>query len=323
VFRQPGSFRTCFEVGSRPSLGRVRARFFAPFFNQKGFAVSILSWLFGKKEKGIDELCGFLKIGARELEMVMISYREFALKKRNGGIRTICSPDTELKKIQRLINRRLLNGMQAHYSSTGFEPGESIVYNADSHVGKAVVIKLDIRDFFKSTGEERVFAYFRKIGWNQEAAELLTKLTTWKGSLPQGAPTSPRLSNLVNFRLDSRLAGFAMQIGGDYTRYADDITISLDEDDKFKVTQVLSFVRMILLEFGYRPNKQKTRVMRRHQQQRITGLVVNQKIQLPRQTRKWLRAVKHRHGLTGNCSLNENQLKGWLALEKMVEVQRG
>jgi hypothetical protein len=283
--------------------------------------VGIFSWLLGKKEKGIDELCGFLKMGANQLKMVTVSYREFAMKKRNGGIRAICSPDAELKKMQRLINRRLLDGMQSHYSSTGFEPGESIVYNADSHVGKAVVIKLDIRDFFKSTGEERVFAYFRKIGWNQETAELLTSLTTWKGSLPQGAPTSPRLSNLVNFRLDARLAAFAMQLGGDYTRYADDITISLDEDDKFKITQILSFVRMVLLEFGYRPNKQKTRVMRQHQQQRITGLVVNQKIQLPRETRKWLRAVKHRQSKTGTCSLNESQLKGWLALEKMVELQ--
>lgn len=278
--------------------------------------------MLGKKEKGIAELTKFLKISENELRMVQINYRQFSLKKRNGGIRTINSPDSDLKKMQRLINRRLLNGMQAHSCCCGFEPGESIVYNAEPHVGKEVVIKLDIRDFFKNTVEERVYGYFRKIGWNVESAELLTRLTTWQGSLPQGAPTSPRLSNLVNFRMDSRIYGFIYNFDGEYTRYADDITISLPEDDKEKITQILSFVRTILLESGYRPNKQKLRVMRKHQQQRITGLVVNEKIQLPRATRKWLRAVRHRQASTGSCSLTPQQLAGWQALEAMIVQQR-
>ncbi len=268
------------------------------------------------------ELCAYLKVTESDLRMTPVNYREFAIRKRNGNPRLICAPETELKKMQRLINIRLLGGLRTHYSCTGFEPGESIVYNAEPHVGKKVLIKIDIRDFFSSTKEDRVFAFFKKLGWNNETADLLTMLTTFKGSLPQGAPTSPRLSNLINYRLDCRLGAFATQIGADYTRYADDITFSLDEDDHFKITQALSFVRMILLETGYRPNKKKIRVIRAHQQQKITGLVVNQKIQLPRQTRRWLRAVKHRKLKTGSCSLSEKQLQGWLALENMVIKQR-
>lgn len=285
--------------------------------------MGLFSWLLGKKEKGFKELGEFLKVSENELKMVHIDYRQFSLRKRNGGTRNISSPGNELKEVQRLINRRLLSGMQSHFSCTGFEPGESIVYNAEPHVGKEVIIKIDIRDFFANTGEDRVFAYFRKIGWNEETAELLTRLTTWNGSLPQGAPTSPRLSNLVNYRMDCRLGSFALGQGGEYTRYADDITISLPEDDRFKITQVLSFVRLVLLENGYRPNKKKLRVIRKHQQQRVTGLVINEKIQLPRQTRKWLRAVRHRRETTGSCSLSDMQLNGWLALEKMIEQQRG
>lgn len=253
--------------------------------------------------------------------MTQVNYREFTVAKKNGKTRKISAPEDELKKMQRLINRRLLYGMQAHCNCSGFEPGESIVYNVDMHVGKRVVIKLDIRDFFHSTGEERVFNYFRKIGWNQECAELLTRLTTYRGCLPQGAPTSPRLSNLVNYRLDSRLAAFADRIQADYSRYADDITFSINEDNSEIITRILSFVRMVLLETGYRPNRKKIRVMRSHQQQKITGLVVNQKIQLPRQTRKWLRAVRHRNEKTGRCTLSQAQLSGWAALEKMIVTQ--
>ena len=284
--------------------------------------MGLVSWLLGKKEKSFKELCDFLKISENELKMTQVSYREFTLRKRNGGMRLISSPCDELKKMQRLINRRLLEGIQSHFSCCGFEPGESIVYNAEPHQGKKVVIKVDIRDFFASTGSERVYNFFRKLGWNEEVSELLTQLTTYKESLPQGAPTSPKLSNLVNYRLDSRLSAFTTSIGGDYTRYADDITVSLSEDEAFRISHVLSFIRKLLVETGYRPNKRKIRVLRSHQQQKVTGLVVNQKVQLPRNTRKWLRAVRHRQETTGRCSLNNNQLNGWLALEKMINSQR-
>lgn len=281
--------------------------------------MGIISWLFGKKGKGIAELCNFLKVEERDLRQIQPQYREFRIPKRNGNSRLIHSPENSLKKLQKTIKYRLFDGLKVHPGCKGFEFLESIATNAIEHVGKAVIIKIDIRDFFHSTGEDKIFNYLRKIGWNVEASELLTKLTTHKGSLPQGAPTSPKLSNLVNYRLDTRLAGFAQSVDASYTRFADDITFSINEDDSEKIQQILSFTRQILLENGYRPNKRKIRVCRQHQQQKVTGLVVNKKMQLPRETRRWLRAVKHRYAKTGRCTLTPAQLQGWDGLTQMIK----
>src|SRR5262249_44280484 len=155
--------------------------------------------------------------------------------------------DDGLKTIQRRILRRLLGRLRCHPAATGFERGRSIVTNARAHVGKAVVVQMDLKDFFTSTTTRRVRKYFRKTGWNREAADLLIRLCTHQGGLPQGAPTSPRLSNLVNYRLDARLARLAgrrrlydprtgqrigsREIGAKYTRYADDLTFSFQSDD--------------------------------------------------------------------------------------------
>ncbi len=96
-------------------------------------------------------------------------------------------------------------------------------------MGKAVVLKMDLRNFFPTTTAARVERYFRIAGWSKEASALLTRLCTYEGALPQGAPTSPRLSNLVNHPMDARLAALAAASGAVYTRYADDMTFSLDE----------------------------------------------------------------------------------------------
>ncbi|GAB4271387.1 MAG: hypothetical protein Kow0029_09030 [Candidatus Rifleibacteriota bacterium] len=281
--------------------------------------MGIIDWLFGKKARTTDELCGFLKTGKNELLSAKQDYREFRIPKRNGGSRIIHSPSDSLKKLQKLICYRLLNALPAHFACKGFNSPHSIVDNARDHAGKAVLIKIDICNFFKSTGEERIYSFFKQIGWDTETSELLTRLTTFKGFLPQGAPTSPVLSNLVNYRLDARLYGMAKSLDANYTRYADDITFSLNEDNDYKIKQILSLSRKILLDMGYKPNKKKIRVLRQHQQQKVTGLVVNQKVQIPRETRRWLRAVRHRLKKTGTCTLSLEQLQGWEAYEHQVK----
>ncbi len=189
------------------------------------------------------------------------------------------------------------------------------------HVNKAVIIKLDIRNFFASSTEKRIKKYFEKIGWNSEAADFLTRVTTFEGGLPQGAPTSPRLSNLINYRLDARLKGLADYFSASYTRYADDLTFSLQSDSRPDIQQILSLTRRILLAYGYLLNTKKTKVLRKHQQQRVTGLVVNQKAQLPRQKRRWLRAVEHRINHKGSGSISKEALAGWRNLENMIKKQ--
>src|SRR5690606_25237540 len=171
---------------------------------------------------------------------------------RTGGVRKILAPAPDLKRMQRIILHRLLKRLRCHPNAVGFERGHSIVTNANCHVRQAVVVKLDIVDFFTNTTAKRVEQYFRFIGWNREAASLLTNLCTHEGSLRQGAPTSPRISNLVNFGMDASLVAMAAQVGATYTRYADDITLSFPVDNRDTVKMTVHNVRTTLHEVGYR-----------------------------------------------------------------------
>jgi RNA-directed DNA polymerase len=160
-------------------------------------------WLRAKLGLGfsIAELARRLGVSAEELLDHTPSYREFRRKKRSGGERMIVAPNEATKKLQRAINSRLLSRLAVHPNCLGFRRGKSIVSHAQVHAGQLVVIRLDVVDFFPSTSSQRVEQYFRRIGWNKAAAALLAKLTTYKGGLPQGAPTSPALSNVVNYSL--------------------------------------------------------------------------------------------------------------------------
>jgi RNA-directed DNA polymerase len=272
---------------------------------------------------GLEELARRLGAPPEQLGALAPQYREFRVPKRSGGHRIIHAPAPELKAVQRTILRRLLGRLTVHTCATGFEPGRSIVTNALPHVGKKVVLKLDVREFFPSTGAKRVEKYFGRIGWDAPAARLLTKLVTHGGALPQGAPTSPRLSNLLNYRLDQRLAGAAGRFGAAYTRYADDITFSFARDDPREIRALIRLVKKVLKEHGYTLHQgRKLQLRRRHDQQRVTGLVVNEgPPRLPRRTRRWLRAVAHRAANGGQATLSPTQLAGWGALLQMVEQQ--
>lgn len=212
------------------------------------------------------------------------------------------------------------------------------------YVGADIVLKMDLRDFFSRTTLDRVRAYFVKIGWGGDAADLLVRLTTYQQGLPQGAPTSPRLSNLVNYGLDSRLFALGLTLGAMYTRYADDITFSftLDgytgrvrtqnpktlerlvqavapENERAVIASLIHTTKRIVKDDGYVLHQdKKLRICRRHERMLVTGLVVNERLNLPRHTRRKLRAVEH-HLKTGRpATLNQAQLDGWKALQAMV-----
>lgn len=289
----------------------------------------------------IDDLAARIGVQVSNLRIARTSYRTFNLPKRSGGTRTISSPNDELKRVQRQILRRLLRRLRAHPCAMGFERGRSIADNARLHVNADVVIRMDLKDFFGSTSADRVFAYFRFIGYDAESAELLTRLCTHNGSLPQGAPTSPRLSNLMNYRLDARLAFLAARRGMTYTRYADDITFSFHEEKAAAAVRqypktlerycnkaprpndIIVAAKTIIEDEGYRLHmRKKLRIARRHQRQLVTGLVVNHTPNLPRATRRRLRAIEH-HLRTGrNATLTEQQLDGWKALRRMISAMR-
>lgn len=270
----------------------------------------------------VDELARRLGMSAEEIAAVQPSYQEFRIPKRSGGTRTIAAPDAALKALQRRILPRLLARLAAHPAATGFERSQSIATNAAVHVGQAVVVHVDLENFFDSTPARTVAAYFRAAGWNRDAAEVLTRLCTWKGRLPQGAPTSPRLSNLVNRRLDLRLAGAAAKFGAVYTRYADDLVFSFASDERQAIHGVIRITKKVLDEHRYRLNqKKKLDIRRRSDRQMVTGLVVNDRVNLPRRTRRMLRAAAHRRATGGECTLTPAQLAGWASLEAMIAAQ--
>ncbi len=276
----------------------------------------------GAGTRTCEELADWLGVKLEELEALKPSYHQFTIAKRSGGKRKISAPSKELKRIQRLILRRLLSHLKSHPNVTGFEKGHSIVTNANLHVNKAVVVRMDIKDFFANTPAARVDRFFRRIGWNAEASKLLTKICMHKRRLPQGAPTSPRLSNLVNYPIDARLAALASKLSASYTRYADDMTFSFEEDNRNQIAGAINVTKDVLEDYGYKLHqKKKLRITRPHQRQQVTGLVVNEKVQLPRKTRRWLRAVKHHIETGRQVTLTDSQRAGWQALENMIETQ--
>jgi retron-type reverse transcriptase len=252
-------------------------------------------------------------------------YRWHRIPKKRGGKRTLHTPIPELKEIQRRLLRKLFAKLPVHPCAMGFVKGKSIVDHARVHQGRKLILKVDIKDFFSSTRYVRIQKFLRQLGWQTTyrswvpcAFSVLMGAVYYKG-LPQGAPTSPILSNLINYKMDCRLAALARASRARYSRYADDIVFSFDEDDVQFVRGVLRRIRKILYENGYRINIQKTRILRQHQCQQITGLVVNQKVQLPRKTRRLLRAVEHRMRNFKPTTMTRQELNGWRAFELMVK----
>lgn len=313
--------------------------------------MGLFDWIFRRSTKSeaatparfdLAELSRRVGLSADALRSLPIKYHEFQIPKRSGGMRTIQSPDDQLKNVQRLILHRVLGRLRAHECAHGFEAGRSIVTNALPHANSAVILKLDIRNFFPATTTDRVRAYFLKIGWDTAAADALTRICTHKGGLPQGAPTSPRLSNLVNFAMDARLAAAARgfrRVGINpktlepvlnertilemvYTRYADDITFSFAEDGREVIHTMIRITKKVLSDYGYELHQRtKLQIRRRHERQMITGLVVNEHAQLPRETRRRLRAMRHRMANNREITISAEQFAGWEALEHMIESQ--
>ena len=287
-----------------------------------------LKKLFNRKGRSLENLAQWLDFPVDSIALWQkglapgYRYRSFNIRKRNGGRRQIDAPSDNLRDLQRRVYHRLLKKLPVHDGATGFVPQRSIVDNARPHVGQTAVINIDLKDFFPSIKQEQVYAYWRHIGWGEEAAQALTHICCYRGRLPQGAPTSPAMSNAINMLLDTRLDKLTRRFGGNYTRYADDLTFSFP---KFGPRQrnIIKYIKQILTEQGYEiQKKKKIRIQRSHQQQTVTGLVVNEKVNLPRTTRRKIRAMQHHRQMGKLSPRAEDTLAGYESLLNMIEKQR-
>lgn len=276
-----------------------------------------------------------------------IHYRRFTIPKRDGSERAIWAPMPRLKEAQRWVLRNVVEKLLVHGSVHGFLPGRSTLTNAAAHPGPKLVVKVDIKDFFPTVTLPRVKGVFRKAGYREEVATLLALLCTesprevveHEGKtlyvalgprcLPQGAPTSPALTNTLGLRLDQRLGGLARKLGWRYTRYADDLTFSLPEGHPGPpgVGKLLGTIRRIVEAEGFAVHPDKTAVARTGGRQRITGLVVNGDAppRVPREFRRRLRAAVHNHALGKPPKEGESPatLVGWASYVHMTDRDLG
>ena len=212
-------------------------------------------------------------------------YRKFSIKKKNGDSRIIHEPLPNLKIIQKWILENILYKLEVSKFAKAYIPTISVKDNVRFHRKQKYVLKLDIKDFFSSLSEIHVYKIFKKIGYTDSLSVLLSKLCTLKGVLPQGASTSAYLSNLILLDFDKSVSLYCLERSIRYTRYADDLTFSGEFDHK----ALLNFIDYKLKALGLKLNQSKTRLLRQNQAQVITGIVVNEKIQVPRDYRKRIR----------------------------------
>lgn len=283
-------------------------------------------------------------------------YRYRWLKKSSGRLRLIEMPKTRLRLIQRRLYDELLAVLPVHSAAHGFRRGHSIITALSPHTQRRAVLHMDINEFFPSIESRRVNALFRTVGYPEEVARLLAGLCTNSapaeileselvaGShshrslssryeaphLPQGAPTSPALANLLARRLDSRLAGLARACHAQYTRYADDLVFSGDEPFIRVLRRFRVQVCSILLDEGFQIQSRKTRVMFSSQRQQVAGLVLNDRLNTTRQSFDQLKAILHNCVRLGPNSQNTDghadfraHLGGRVAWHAAVNPNRG
>ncbi|MBU8898758.1 hypothetical protein DRW03_11035 [Corallococcus sp. H22C18031201] len=293
-----------------------------------------------------EDVAKLLGLGTADLDALMrpgaesgSSYVEFEVPKRSGGVRRLSAPRPKLKAAQRALLEQVLARMPSHPAAHGFVPGRSTVTNAQPHVGATVVVRVDLEDFFPSVHFRRVKGLFEAHGYGEEVATALAGLTTyraklpdgtvaWPGVLPQGAPTSPAIANLVCRRMDARLAALAAKVGATYTRYADDLSFSFRQPPE-RLGRFFWWVNAILQQEGFAENGPKRRVMRQGGRQRVTGLTVNERVSIPRDERRRFKAILancRKHGVDSQARGRPDfrrWLEGYAAYVRMVHPELG
>lgn len=262
-------------------------------------------------------------------------YHIFEVPKKSGGKRKISAPKLQLKGFQQWILENILNKIPVGETVHGFTAEKSIVTNAAPHLGKDIIINIDLQDFFPSISYKRVKGLFIKLGYSEQLSTIFAlactqahteeivldgvKYFVHKGDrfLPQGSPASPAISNLIVYKLDKRLQGLAQKLGFVYTRYADDLTFSAHQANEQNVNKLLYFVKQVIIDEDFTIHPDKLHIMRNKHQQKVAGIVVNEKLNVERQKLRKFRALLH------NIEVNGWQNQTWGKAFHLINAVEG
>ncbi|WP_121329518.1 reverse transcriptase family protein [Flavobacterium sp. 81] len=275
-------------------------------------------------------------------------YHTFELEKKSGGKRKISAPKAKLKEIQNWILENILHKIPYTFEAHGFIKERSIVTNAKPHVDKDIVVNIDLKDFFPTVTYKRVKGLFHKIGYSEEVATILSLLCTYseinettldgvtyyvqsgERKLPQGSPASPAISNMIVYKMDQKINGLGKKLNFSYTRYADDMSFSTNEENSQNVSRLLYFTKKIIESEGFVIHPDKVHVMRKGTQQKVTGVVVNKKLNVDRIQLRKFRAVLHnieKNGWKdqkwGKAIHLINAIEGYINYVNMVNPEKG
>jgi RNA-directed DNA polymerase len=254
--------------------------------------------------KSPTDLCRFTKMPIYQLEKIINSpkYNHYTIRKKRGGERHIFEPGRSLKRIQKRLNYFLqacyfcikpeeVHGFVINPQYSG-KTRCNIVANAEVHTGRKHILHIDLKDFFPGIQARRIKELFTSpvFNFSEQVAIALTLLTTCEGKLPTGAPTSPVLSNFVCLELDADLRLFCRENHLQFTRYADDLTFSSNE---IIPNELIVKIKELIRQNGFEPNEKKLHLTSSHRKQTVTGLTVNEKVNVDRKLLKKIRAMLH------------------------------
>jgi RNA-directed DNA polymerase len=319
-------------------------------------AGALAGWL-EVEPRELDWFADLKALGYKNPNPLLRHYHYRVFLKQSGELRLVEAPKQRLKKIQRQILTEILDRIRPHPAVHGFRKGRSIRTFAAPHAGQRVVVRMDLRNFFPSIAGARVQAFFRTAGYPEQVADLLGGLCTnavprdvWRTApcgvslptrwhafdlyarphLPQGAPTSPALANLLFYRVDCRLRGLAESAGAVYTRYADDLAFSGGAEFERTASRFALRVSAILEEEGFAAHPRKTRIMRQGVRQHLAGLVTNRHLSIVRADYDRLKAILTNCIRTGPAGQNREghadfrgHLTGRVAYVGMINPARG
>ncbi len=310
-------------------------------------AGALASWL-GIAITDLEWFADLKALGYKRRNSQLRHYWYRVLQKDAGSVRLIEAPKERIKALQQRILGGILELIPVHDAAHGFRKGRSIQTYCAPHVGRQVVLKMDLQDFFPSISGARIQGLFRAIGYPQAVANLLgglcsnvTPRDVWKDAawevrmlhkqphLPQGAPTSPALANLCAYHMDCRLRGFAEAAGALYTRYADDLAFSGGDEFARCAHRFSVLAAGIVAEEGFAVHHRKTRIMQSSVRQQIAGLVVNERVNVRRSDFDGLKAILTNCAKSGPASQNREghvdfraHLLGKVAFVKAIHPQK-